>query len=129
VHIQDLQHEHEVGTLEEFERVLAKRYENEVNAFWINRGGNRVPLLLILVNKAYAYMFYFPSEDGHPGFHSVGRLPELDPDQDTIFFMNRIEEPEGFPNFAVIELADALAAAKEFFASTALPQCVEWFEL
>jgi hypothetical protein len=64
-----------------------------------------------------------------PGFHSVGHLPELDPDEDTIFFVDRIEEPEVFPNFAVIALADALAAAKEFFASTALPQCVEWFEL
>jgi Immunity protein Imm1 len=55
--------------------------------------------------------------------------PELDPDQDTIFFVSRIEEPEVFPNFAVMALADALAAAKEFFASTALPQYVEWFEL
>jgi hypothetical protein len=124
-----MQQEHEVSTLEEFERVLAQRYGNEVNAFWINCGRNLLPLLLILVNKAYAYMFYFPDEDGHPGFHSVGHLPKLDPDQDTTFFMNRIEESEVFPNFAVIALNDALAAAKEFFASTALPQCVEWFEL
>jgi hypothetical protein len=43
--------------------------------------------------------------------------------------VSRIEEPEVFPNFAVMALADALAAAKEFFASTALPQYVEWFEL
>jgi Immunity protein Imm1 len=129
MHVQDMQKEHEVSTLEELERALARRYGNEVNAFSINRGGNLLPLLHILVNKAYAYMLYFPNEDGHPGFHSVGDLPELDPNQDTTFFVDRIDEPEVFPNFAVIALADALAAAKEFFASTALPQCVEWFEL
>jgi hypothetical protein len=98
VEIQDLQQECEVNTLEELERVIARRYGNDVNAFWINRGRNLLPLLLILINKAYAYMFYFPNEDGHPGFHSVGHLPELDPDQDTTFFMNRIDEPEDFPN-------------------------------
>jgi Immunity protein Imm1 len=127
VHIQDLQQEHEVSTLEEFERVLAQRYGNEVNGFWINRRRNLLPLLLILVNKAYAYMLYSPMKTATR--LSLGGTPSRhDPDHDTIFFANRIEEPEVFPNFAVIALADAIAAAKQLFASTALPRCVEWFE-
>jgi hypothetical protein len=38
------------------------------------------------------------------------------------------EDMEDIPNSAVILFPDALAAAKEFFASTELPKSIEWFE-
>jgi Immunity protein Imm1 len=58
----------------------------------------------------------------------VGHISALDPDKYTTFFMNTLEEREDIPNNAVILFPDALAAAKEFFASTELPKSIEWFE-
>jgi hypothetical protein len=126
--IQDMRREHEANTLGEFERVLSQRYGNGINAFWISRTNGRRPLLLMLVNKALANLHYFPRGD-HPGFQSVGHISALDPDKYTTFFMSSLEEREDIPNNAVILFPDALAAAKEFFASTELPKSIEWFEL
>jgi hypothetical protein len=84
--------------------------------------------LLILVNKAPANLHYFPPGD-HPGFHSVGHISALDPDEYTTFFMNSLEEREDISNNAVILFSDALAAAKEYLAGTELPKSIEWFEL
>jgi Immunity protein Imm1 len=125
--IQDMRQEQEVSTLCELERVLSQRYGNDVNAFWISRKG-QPPLLLILVSKALANLHFFLPGD-HPGFHSVGHVSGLDPDKYTTFFMNSTEEPEEVPNDSVVAFSDALAAAKEFFASEKLPPSVDWFEL
>jgi hypothetical protein len=126
--IQDMMQDHEADTLGELERFLSRRYGNDVNAFWISREKGRRPLLLMLVNKALANLHYFPPGD-HPGFHSVGHISALDPDKYTTFFMNSPEEREEIPNDAVIPFFEALAAAKEFFASDDLPKSVDWFEL
>jgi hypothetical protein len=127
IKIQDMRREYEANTLAELERILARRYGDDVNAFWISNTG-KPPLLLILVNKALAYVFFFPSRD-HPGFHSVGNIAGLDPHKFTTFYMNGIEEPEPYPNDAIVPVADALIAAREFFASQQLPPSMEWSEL
>jgi hypothetical protein len=75
-----------------------------------------------------ANLHFFPPGD-HPGFHSVGHVTNVDVRKNTTFFMNSIEEPEEVPNDAVVPFSDALAAAKEFFASQELPRSVDWFEL
>ncbi len=126
--IQDMLREREANTPGELERNLSQRYGNGVNVFWLSREKGQRPLLLILVNKALANLHYFPPGD-HPGFQSAGHISALDPDKYTPFFMNSLEEQEDIPNNAVILFPDALAAAREFFASTELPRSIEWFEL
>jgi hypothetical protein len=59
----------------------------------------------------------------------VGNISGLDHDRYTIFFMNSTEEPEQVPNDAIVPVADAIAAAREFFVKTELPPSIEWFEL
>jgi hypothetical protein len=125
--IQELRGQHEVDTAGELERVMLRRYGNDVNAFSISRNG-QPPLLLILVNRALANLHFFPPGD-HPGFHSVGHVTGLDRDKYTTFFMNSTEEPEVVPNSAVVSFSRALTAAKELLESQELPRSMNWSEL
>jgi hypothetical protein len=59
----------------------------------------------------------------------MGSMTGLDPTGFTTFFMNSLEEKEPMPNEEVVPFSDALAAAKEFFASPVLPPSINWFEL
>ncbi len=110
------------------ERILLKRYGEDVNAFWIYHEPREKPLLLILVNNKIANLHYFPDDD-HPGFHSIGKMPSLPVDRSTVFFMNGLKEREEVPNDAIVPFADAMTAAKEFLVSTRLPPSIKWFEL
>ena len=108
--------------------VLRKREGDGVNCFWLRPSNHETPILMIFVNKDLATLHYFPSDD-HPGFYSEGAMPGLDPDGDTVFFMNDLTEEEGFPNCKVVPFSAALVAAKEFLASRELPPSIRWFEL
>jgi hypothetical protein len=110
------------------ERILLKRYDQGVNAFWLYHEPRKKPLLLILVNNQLANLHYFPNEE-HPGYCPIGKMPSLPNHGSTVFFMRSLKEREEVPNDAIVPFADALAAAKEFLASTALPRSIEWFEL
>jgi immunity protein Imm1 of predicted polymorphic toxin system len=129
MNIQDMMNnESVVISNDELERVLSKRYDGGVNAFWLSRTKKSTPVLLILINRDLANLHYFPPGD-HPGFHSVGHISSLPPGGRTIFFMNSPDEEEEVPNNAIVPLKDALAAAGDFFKSQELPPSVEWFEL
>ena len=108
--------------------VLRKREGDGVNCFWLWSNNSETPILIIHVNKDLATLHYFPSDD-HPGFYSEGAMPGLDPDKDTVFFMNNSTEEELFPNYKVVMFSAALVAAKEFLASPELPPSIQWFEL
>jgi hypothetical protein len=110
------------------ERILLKRCNQGVNAFWIFHEPREKPILLILAKNQMANLHYFPDE-GHPGYISVGNIPSLPAHDYTMFFMNSPKEEEHVPNDAIVPFADALAAAKEFLVSTELPHSIEWFEL
>jgi hypothetical protein len=43
--------------------------------------------------------------------------------------MRNLKEEEYISNDLIVPFSDALAAAKEFLASTELPRSIEWFEL
>ena len=119
----------DVSSNVDVEEILLKRYGQGVNAFWLYHEPREKPLLLILVNKQLANLNYFPDEEGHPGYYSIGRVPLLPADGTTVFFMNSPDEEEHVFNGAIIPFADALVAAKEFLVSTKLPPSIEWFEL
>jgi Immunity protein Imm1 len=110
------------------ERILLKRYDSGVNSFWIYHEPWEKPLLLILVNNELANLHYFP-DDKHPGYASIGNTPSLSAHGNTVFCMNSPKEEEEVPNDAIVPFSDALAAAKEFLVSTAMPPSIEWFEL
>ena len=107
------------------ETVLRKQEGDGINCFWLWQEKMETPILIIHVNKDLTTLHYFPSDD-HPGFYSEGAMPGLDPDGDTVFFMNNLTEEEEFPNHQVVPFA---AAAKEFLASPELPPSIEWVEL
>jgi hypothetical protein len=119
----------DVANSSDVERILLKRYDRGVNAFWLHHEPRQVPSLLILVNNQLAKLDYFPDEKDHPGYHSIGRVPSPPADGTTVFFMNNPKEEEHVYNGAIVPFRDALAAAKEFLVSAALPPSIEWFEL
>ena len=126
--IQDMEHnDYNASRNDEVEVALARRYGNSVNAFWLSREDNDYPFIIILVNREISSIHYFPLE-GHPGFRPVGHAV-LPAQGMTTFFMNSPREAEYMINASVVPFSTALAVAKEFLISTALPRSVEWFEL
>jgi hypothetical protein len=119
----------DVSTEADVGRVLLKRYGEGVNAFWLYHEPRKNPWLLILVKGQLANLNYFPDEEGHPGYATIGNIPSLPADGFTVFFMNSPKEEEHVPNDAIVPFTDALAAAKEFLVSTDLPPSIKWFEL
>jgi immunity protein Imm1 of predicted polymorphic toxin system len=119
----------DVSTEADVERILLKRYGEGVNAFLLFHEPQTNLWLSILVKDQLAILHYFPDEEDHPGYHSIGDMPSLPAEGRTVFFMRSLKEEEEMPNHAIVPFADALAAAKEFLVDTALPASIEWFEL
>src|SRR4029077_3425631 len=90
----------------ESKRCFANRRATGVNCFWLWQEKMETPILIIHVIKDLTTLHYFPSDD-HPGFYSEGAMPGLDPDGDTVFFMNNLTEEEEFPNYKVVPFAAA----------------------
>lgn len=112
---------------EDIEKVLAKRYGNGVNEFWLSHAECRYPAMSILVKGNIAALNYFPEEQ-HPGMTSVGK-GNLEPEGITVFYINTEEEKHEIPNGMIVPFSVALEAAKEFAANKEPPRCVEWFSL
>jgi hypothetical protein len=119
----------DASTEADVERILLRRYGEGVNAFWLWHEPRENRWLSILVKDQLANLNYFPNEEDHPGYATIGNIPSLPADGFTIFFMNSPKEEEHVPNDAIVPFADALAAAKEFLVGTALPPSIERFEL
>jgi immunity protein Imm1 of predicted polymorphic toxin system len=85
------------------------------------------PMLIIQVNADVAWLYYLPSQE-HAGFNSVGHLPGLDPTGRTKF-VSLGPQDEQRPNTQVVSFTTALGAAKEFFLTGRLPECVNWFDI
>lgn len=119
----------DVSTEADVEKILLKRYGDGVNAFLLYHEPRKNLWLSILVKDQLANLNYFPEEEGHPGYHSIGNMPSLPAEGTTVFFMRSLKEEEEVPNDAIVPFADALAAAKGFLVHTALLPSIEWFEL
>ena len=131
MHADDFGGQYEVRTLDELKTILQARYEGSYNGIWLSdKIHNKA--LLVLVKDDVSYLHYLPEEKGHPGFHSVGDIVNLNERKDgmTIFRMEDISQEQPIMNNAVVWFADAVAAAEEFFVDpTKLPQAVAWEEL
>jgi hypothetical protein len=99
------------------------------NCFWLSPEASEYPKLSLLVKADLATLLYFPT-DGHPGFRSVGNVPDLEAGETTVFSTSNYPPDDvEILNDAIVTFSTALKAAKEFSASAGLPPSVEWFEL
>lgn len=118
---------HNVGDDSDLERVLALRYANGFNNFWMTHGDEEMPAFAILVKNELAVANYFPNE-GDPGFISLGDLDGLEK-HGTTMFITVTKEKTHLGNQFIVPFSLALLATKEFFISTKVPKCIKWFEL
>ncbi len=90
------------------------------------------PWLSILINDSLACLHYFPVE-GHPGFQSQAGsgLPPTATDETVHFLQSSGSEGDSFdlPLSVAVPVELALLAAQQFFDTSALPNCIQWWEL
>jgi hypothetical protein len=126
--VSDFGGEHQVSGDTELLAILASRYGEAVNEFWLSHAGHRFPAIVILANKDLACVHYLP-EEFDPGYQSVGPAEGIDPRGTTDFFVNTPTEILGMLNRSVVKFSLAAEAAKEFLRSPQLPSCIKWFRL
>src|SRR5438132_5896379 len=110
--VQDFKAVYDVATADELETILAKRYGDRGNQFWLSHGNEKYPLLLLSVRGDKACLWYAPEETS-AGFSSVGEASEEEPGTE-VFFMNEAGENIEIPKKFVVPVTPAIAAAKEF---------------
>lgn len=125
---QDFKAVHEVRNIEELERILATRYENGLNGFWLSHGLEKYPVISLLVKDDLATLHYFPKE-GDPGLRSVGNDARRAAEEFTTFALDDVRQKQWVLNEAVVSFPRALEAAKEFLVSEQLPRSIEWLQL
>jgi hypothetical protein len=127
--VDDFGGSHKVNSDQDLDEILAARYGQGVNEFWLWQGDKLRPAICIFANGELACIHYYPHDD-HPGFQSLGPAPGLDSKGETMFFVNSPEgEETPMPNTSVVPFSWARAVAKEFARSTQLPRCIKWSEL
>lgn len=113
--------------IEELCEILHKRYCDDVNEFWITYDNQENPCLVILINKDWANVTYFPDAESL-GFQSVGNPIGLNPGKFSVFYTNNLKEEIEISNSAIITFEEALQVALEFFHNSKLPSCIKWSE-
>jgi hypothetical protein len=116
------------ATVEELDSILSKRYGSSSNEYWLHPDASEYPCLSIMMKENYAYTQFFPAE-GSAGASSIGSDTGLESGETTVFNTNTIDEEMEIANDSVIPASLANHAAKEFFRTLSLPECIEWFEL
>lgn len=111
----------------DIETILAKRYGENANEFWLSHASDKFPAVSILVKGDLATLNYY-STDQDPGMISIGGKLNLKPDGSTIFYINTTEK-QPIPNGMIVPFSLALNAAKEFSENAKPPTCIEWFVL
>lgn len=128
------------STAEEIKQILHQDV-NGVNEFIIsNNPHDPYPYLSVLVNGKAAYLFYAPFDDSvGAGFQAYGEDEdgfELDPDENTVFYVNTPTEEIEISNEYVCSREKAIEVVLAFMDCDEwpsryedLPDCVEWEEL
>ena len=116
----------ECKTIEELDSILNIRYETMKNEFLIY-GNEKYPYLAILVNHDYAFITFFPEDEGIL-YQSIGMNTTLNPNNMSIFYNGTPTNEIEIDNDFVVPFAKAREAAIEFFTTLSLPVCIEWSE-
>ena len=111
-----------VDTLEALDAVLRLRFGDAANELWFSHDTH--PCLAILIHGDDCCLHYFPRE-GHPGFQSAGAPSS----EVRAFFTNTPSETIHLGADAVVSVAEARAAAAEFFTNGSRPTSVRWHQL
>ena len=104
------------------------RYENGLNTFIIGNQDEPYPCINLSVNGDLANIMYLPNED-HPGYQSINDNNGLDTNLTTKFCMGYVTELFDISNRYVISFSKAYETAIEFFETSTMPRCIEWYEL
>ncbi len=113
--------------IEELNSVLANKHENNSNEFEL-RGNEEYPFMTILVKGEWACVHFFENEDDC-GHYAYSDKKVLDEDGYTTFYMGSATSETEISNQLVIPFSTAINVAKEFFTTSEMSKCVEWFEL
>ena len=116
-----------VNSVKELCKILHKRYDDDVNEFWITHDEQENPCLAILVNKDIANVNYFPDADSI-GFQSVGNLSGINPDEFSVFYTNTPKEEIEISNSTIVSFEDALQATIQFYQNSQIPTNLKWDE-
>ena len=129
VQVTDLIGTFEAHTLDELERLLEARNDDGANAFWLAHEDSHYPVLCLLVKGSLASILYSPN-DRQAGFIPQNPGHGLTKEEFTRFAISRHSGDDVFVlNEAILAVATAMQAAKEFFLTKELPRSVEWLEL
>ncbi len=115
------------STPEEVERLLAKRYENDFNGYWIFPAEHEYPAVSLLVKGQLAFLTYTANEN-EAGYVSDGGVEGLTPGEQSLFFLARNQQ-QWVSNDSIVSARDAVEAVKELLVSPDLPRAIKWFEL
>ena len=126
--VEDFYDAHDVASITDLESALNKRYGQGVNSFWLSHAREKGPVISLLVKGDLATLTYFPGRD-HPGFTSIGKMEGLNPDENTILYLDNPDQAQEIPNTSIVPFSTALEVSKEFFNSRNLPTAIQWFEL
>lgn len=117
------------NTCEELEQILELKTEKGVNEFTIELDDCCCyPYLIVHVNKDYAHVHYFDSDDD-VGSASMGENNGLDEYGDMEFYLGDEYTKMLVPDYQVISFAQAKSTALEFFKTKTRPANIEWEEL
>jgi hypothetical protein len=95
---------------------------------WHDSGGG---FLWVHINKDVAYLHFFPDNEGkHPGYQPTGMSP-ASCDAQVQFLLADGNQSSAIvvPREAVVPVAVAYRAAREFLHKSALPTSITWLEL
>ena len=112
--------DHAFSSWPETETFLRECAANRPDDIWLS-GDADYPCLAIMVSGSYACVHYFLNDNGDM-WQSVGQE-----EQDVTFIAGGVDTE--MPGDTVIPLEEAIACAKQFFASLERPNCIEWQEL
>jgi hypothetical protein len=127
--VADINGVHQAMDIAELESFLTARIEDRFNSFWLRHDDEEFPTLSILVRDNLTVLYYIPQEF-EAGFRSVGSSQEVEAGGHTTFSISRNSGDDVVvTNDALIPFREALSAAKEFYCSSSLPGCVNWFGL
>src|SRR5262245_42051673 len=86
--VEDINGCFQVDTVHELEQAIAKRAKDAPNCSWLGDERKDCPTLGVFVAGNTAYLHYIP-EEFHPGFVSVGGLPNLPANGKMVFPISR----------------------------------------
>lgn len=127
--VTDIAGVYQATAIAELERLLMLRIDECYNSFWISQDNTQYPTLSILVKNELATL-HFMANEFEAGCRSMGGIEHPDTAGHSVFSISRDSGDDvTVTNDAIVPFADALSAAKEFFETGALPQCIKWLEL